>query len=118
LLFHRYTEGLLPENYDKTLYILLLPIPVIWYFAGFLIYFIGLRWVQNYPLSRFKRTWGFYSAVYAMGISGVIIRAFFKVYNFIKYYVRRVRRKLRPIWRFFFPKRKKKIKKPSQWTIF
>ena len=117
LLFHRYTEGLLSENYDKTLYLLLLPFPVTWYFLGFLSFFIGFRLFQCYAISRFKRTWGFYTVVYSMAVAGVCLRVLGNIYSFVNYYVRRIRRKLRPVWRFFFPRRKKK-KNHRPWTFF
>lgn len=114
LVLHRYVKGFRPKNYQKTLYILLLPIPFYLYVIPFILYFLSLRLKQHFLFFMYEETWGFIIFSYFVEYSKFVLFRYYKIKKKVKRHLRKLRKPLRTVWRFvrlWRNKPKKKFKK-------
>jgi hypothetical protein len=114
LILHRYVKGFRSLEYQKTLYILLLPIPFLYFALVFFLYFMQQRFIQFYWFYLYDKTLRFLIFSYFVEYSKFLIIKYYIVKKFIVKYLRKLRKPLRRVWwfiRLWRNKPKKKYKK-------
>ena len=68
MLLHSYVKGLFSKRYEKSLYIVVLPINPLLLVPAFFLFFLVEKVKQQYPLFYYRRT-----SLYRLGAFGVVV---------------------------------------------